>query len=221
VDYYNEGVLLWLDVDTKLRELTRDRRSLDDFARAFFGTKDKSYDVITYTFDDVVATLNTISPYDWKTFLRERLDGNGPAAPLDGLTRSGWKLVYREEQSSYLKAQDEVSKSLNLAFSLGLTVSTRDKGNVTEVVWDSPAFKAGITTATKLIAVNGQEFAPELLLEAIRAAKGTNQPIELLIKTFDRYRTVSVPYFEGLRYPYLERIDGTDDRLTAILKSRT
>jgi len=30
-----------------------------------------------------------------------------------------------------------------------------------------------------------------------------------------------VPYFEGLRYPYLERIDGTDDRLTAILKSRT
>jgi len=221
VDYYNEGVLLWLDVDTKLRELTRDRRSLDDFARAFFGTKDKSYDVITYTFDDVVATLNTVSPYDWKTFLRERLDGNGPAAPLDGLTRSGWKLVYREEQSSYLKAQDEVSKSLNLAFSLGLTVSTRDKGNVTEVVWDSPAFKAGITTATKLIAVNGQEFAPELLLEAIRAAKGTNQPIELLIKTFDRYRTVSVPYFEGLRYPYLERIDGTDDRLTAILKSRT
>src|ERR1043166_2951804 len=95
----------------------------------------------------------------------------------------------------------EVNKSLNLGFSLGLVVSTRDKGNVTEVVWDSPVFRAGLTTASKLIAVNGQEFAPEVLVEAIRAAKGTNKPIELLVKTFDRYKTVSVPYFEGLRYP--------------------
>jgi predicted metalloprotease with PDZ domain len=221
VDYYNEGVLLWLDVDTKLRELSGDRRSLDDFARAFFGTKDKSYDVVTYTFDDVVAVLNTVSPHDWKAFLRERLDGHGPAAPLDGLKRSGWKLGYRQEQSAYLKSLDELTKSVNLDFSLGLVVSTRDKGNVVDVVWDSPAFKAGLTTASKLIAVNGQEFTPELLLEAIRAAKGTKQPIELLVKTFDRYKTVYVPYFEGLRYPYLERIDGTDDRLTTILKPRT
>jgi predicted metalloprotease with PDZ domain len=221
VDYYNEGVLLWLDVDTKLRELTGDRRSLDDFARAFFGTKDKSYDVVTYTFDDVAATLNSVSPHDWKAFLRERLDGHGPAAPLDGLARSGWKLVYREEQSSFQKSIDEVNKSINLGFSLGLVVSTRDKGNVTEVIWDSPVFRAGLTAASKLIAVNGQEFTPELLLETIRTAKGTNKPIELLVKTFDRYRTISVPYFDGLRYPYLERIDGTDDRLTAILKPRT
>ncbi|MSP39540.1 MAG: M61 family peptidase [Deltaproteobacteria bacterium] len=221
VDYYNEGVLLWLDVDTKLRELTRDQRSLDDFARAFFGTKDKSYDVVTYTFDDVSAALNTVSPYDWKAFLKERLDGHGPAAPLDGLKRSGWQLIYREEQSAYLKSADERSRSINLGFSLGLVVSTRDKGKVTEVLWDSPAFKAGLTTAATLIAVNGQEFTPELLLDAIRAAKGANQPIELLVKTFDRYRTVRLPYFEGLRYPTLERIDGADDQLTAILKPRT
>jgi predicted metalloprotease with PDZ domain len=168
-----------------------------------------------------VTALNAVSSYAWKSFLRERLDGHGPAAPLDGLKRSGWKLGYREEQSAYLKALDELTKSVNLDFSLGLVVSTRDKGNVVDVVWDSPAFKAGLTTASKLIAVNGQEFAPELLLEAIRAAKGTHQPIELLVKTFDRYKTVRVPYFEGLRYPYLERIDGTDDRLTNLLKPRT
>jgi predicted metalloprotease with PDZ domain len=221
VDYYNEGVLLWLDVDTKLRELTGNQRSLDDFARAFFGVKDKSFEVVTYTFDDIVKTLNALSPHDWKDFLRKRLDGHGPEAPLDGLTRSGWKLGFREEPSSFQKAIDEVTKSFNLDFSLGLVVSTRDRGNITEVVWDSPAFKAGLTTASKLIAVNGQEFAPEILLDAIRTAKGTDQPIELLVKTFDRYRTVRVPYFEGLRYPYLERIDGTEDRLTTILKPRT
>jgi len=221
VDYYNEGVLLWLDVDTKLRELTGNKRSLDDFARAFFGVKDKSFEVVTYTFDDIVKTLNALSPHDWKEFLRKRLDGHGPEAPLDGLARSGWKLGFREEPSSFQKAIDEVTKSFNLDFSLGLVVSTRDKGNITEVVWDSPAFKAGLTTASKLIAVNGREFAPEILLDAIRTAKGTDQPIELLVKTFDRYRTVRVPYFEGLRYPYLERIDGTEDRLTTILKPRT
>ena len=221
VDYYNEGVLLWLDVDTKLRELTDNRRSLDDFARAFFGIKDKSYEVVTYTFDDIVTTLNAVAPHDWKTFLRERLDSHAPAAPLDGLKRSGWQLKYREEQSAFLKSVDERNRSTNLGFSLGLTISTRDKGKVTEVIWDSPAFKAGLTTAATLIAVNGQEFTPELLLDAIRAAKGTNQPIELLVKTFDRYRTVRLPYFEGLRYPYLERIEGTADRLTDILKPRT
>jgi predicted metalloprotease with PDZ domain len=221
VDYYNEGVLLWLDVDSKLRELTENKASLDDFARAFFGVKDKSFEVVTYTFDDIVKTLNAVSPHDWKDFLRKRLDGHGPEAPLDGLTRSGWKLGFREEPSSFQKAIDEVAKSQNLAFSLGLVVSTRERGNISEVVWDSPAFKAGLTTASKLIAVNGQEFAPELLLDAIRAAKGSDQPIELLVKTFDRYRTVQVPYFEGLRYPYLERIDGTEDRLTTILKPRT
>ena len=221
VDYYNEGVLLWLDVDTKLRELSGNQRSLDDFARAFFGVKDKSFEVVTYTFDDIVKTLNAVSPHDWREFLRKRLDGHGPEAPLDGLARSGWKLAFREEPSSFQKAIDEVAKSLNLGFSIGLVLSTKDRGNITEVVWDSPAFKAGLTTASKLIAVNGQEFAPEVLLEAIRGAKGTDQPIELLVKTFDRYRTVRVPYFEGLRYPYLEQLDGTEDRLTTILKPCT
>jgi len=220
-DYYNEGVLLWLDVETRLRELTGNRRSLDDFARAFFGVKDKTYDVLTYTFDDVAAALNEVAAYDWKNFLRERLDGHGPGAPLDGLMRSGWKLGFREEPSPFQKAVDERNRSINLSFSLGLVISTRDKGNVSEVVWDSPAFKAGLTTASKLIAVNGQEFAPELLIEAMRAAKSTRQPIELLIKTFDRYTTVRVPYFDGPRYPRLERIEGAEDRLSAILKPRT
>ena len=158
-----------------LRELTRERRSPDDCARAFFGTKDKSYDVITYTFDDVLAGLNGVAPYDWKAFLRERLDGHGPGAPLDGLARSGWQLVYRDEQSAYLKSLDDRSRTLNLSFSLGLAISTRDRGNVTDVVWDSPAFKAGLTSASKLIAVNGQEFTPELLLDAVRVLRRERQ----------------------------------------------
>ncbi len=221
VDYYNEGVLLWLDVDSKLRELSDNRRSLDDFARAFFGLKDKNYEVVTYNFDDVVAALGAVAPHDWRTFLRTRLDDHEPAAPLDGLTRSGWRLNYRAEQSAHQKSQEERSRTVNLGFSLGLSVSSRERGKVTDVIWDSPAFKAGLTTAATLIAVNGREFSPELLLDAIRAAKNTQQPIELIVKTFDRYRTVHIPYFEGLRYPFLERIDGSEDRLSVVLKPRS
>lgn len=220
-DYYSEGALLWLDVDTKLRELSREKRSLDDFARTFFAIKDGTYGVSTYTFEDVVSALNSVTPHDWASFLRARLDGNGPGAPLEGLSRGGWQLVFREEPSSFQKSQEHLNQAVNLGFSLGLTVSRSDKGQITDVVWGSPAYEAGLTTATKIIAVNGREFTPELLVEAIRSAKGTNQPIELIVKTFDRYNTVRIAYAGGLRYPHLQAIKGAPDRLSGILKPRT
>ena len=64
-DYYTEGALLWLDVDTRIRELTRGQRSLDDFARAFFGVEDGRIAPLTYTFEDVVAALAAVAPFDW------------------------------------------------------------------------------------------------------------------------------------------------------------
>ena len=36
-DYYSEGELIWLDADTLIRQLSGGKRSLDDFARSFFG----------------------------------------------------------------------------------------------------------------------------------------------------------------------------------------
>lgn len=64
-DYYDEGELIWLDVDTKIRELSKDSRSLNDFAKSFFGVGGSSHVPLTYTFDDVVSTLNQIQPYPW------------------------------------------------------------------------------------------------------------------------------------------------------------
>jgi predicted metalloprotease with PDZ domain len=216
-DYYSAGQLIWLAVDAKLRELSKDKRSLDDFARAFFGVEDGSYVTKTYTFDDVVATLNGIAPNDWAAFLRERVDAKAP--PLDGLAASGWKLVYTDKPSDYQKSAEAERKGIDYSASLGIVFGTKDN-KIADVRWNGPAFKAGIAPTSTLIAVNGHEFKAERLKDAIVAAKGGTAPIELLVKNGDEYRTVRVDYHDGLKYPHLERIAGTPDRLAAILAAK-
>lgn len=217
-DYYNEGLLIWLDADTKIRELTDGKRSLDDFAKAFFGIKDGSYAPETYTFDDVVATLNGVARYDWAAFLHERLEGHDHA-PLDGLARGGWKLVYTDTPSDFSKSIDERRKGKDFTYSIGLSLGK--DGDIGEVLWDSPGFRAGLAKGSMLVAVNGRAYKPDLLRDAITAAKTDSAPIELLVKTFDRYQTIKLDYHDGLQYPHLERIKDTPDRLSDILKPRT
>jgi predicted metalloprotease with PDZ domain len=256
-DYYTEGELLWLDIDTRIRELTRDKRSLDDFARAFFSgssggsSRGASGGVasaagagpgaaadptvaltgtstaggvflgpVTYTFADVVQALKAIAPFDWEKFLTERLYGHGPGAPLDGLTRGGWKLVFTETPSDYVRSLEDQRKAVDFTFSLGFAVSSLT-GQLTEVRWGGPAYEAGLTMGTALIAVNGREYRAERLKTAIQLAKLNKQPVELLVKNLDRYKTVRIAYFEGLKYPQLQRIEKSEDRLAAILKPRT
>lgn len=231
VDYYSEGTLLWLDVDAQLRALTRERRSIDDFAAKFFGVQDGELGPLTFRFDDLVAGLNDVAPHDWSTFLRSRLDTHGGAVsapvagadwPHTGLARAGWKLVYNDTPSPYVRSLEARNGNVNYTFSLGFTV-LRDGARLGEVVWDSPAYRAGLAAGAQLVAVGGKAFSHDLLREAISAAArpGSNGQIELLARVFDDYRTVRIDYRGGLRYPHLERIAGTPDRLGALLKPRT
>jgi predicted metalloprotease with PDZ domain len=219
-DYYTEGQLVWLDVDTKIRELTGGTRSLDDFAHAFYGVDPGKPGPEAYSLADVVAALNGIAPFDWKVFLTERLHGHAAGAPLDGLTRGGWKLAYVETQSEYMKSVEEQRKAVDFIYSLGFVVSTTTS-SLTEVRWGSAAYDAGLAMGTTLIAVNGREYKPELLKNAIVIARLSRRPIELIVKNMDRFRTVRIPYYEGLKYPQLQRIENTEDRLGAIMKPRT
>lgn len=218
-DYYQEGALIWLDADTLIRERSQRRRSLDDFARAFFGIENGSYTPVVYTFDDVVRTLNGVEPYDGATFLRARLDERAAGAPLDGLRRGGYKLVFTETPSEYWTSVETTrTKTTNFTYSLGLVVDK--EGVLTSVAWDGPAFKAGLTAGTRLVAVNGIACDPEKLREAVMLAKGQTTPIELLVRNDDRFRTVRVDYHDGLRYPHLERDPSQPARLDDILAPR-
>jgi predicted metalloprotease with PDZ domain len=100
-------------------------------------------------------------------------------------------------------------------------VSTREAGSITEVSWEGPAFKAGLTPGDTIVAVNGHAFKADVLKSAIKNAKGGTTPIELIVKNGERYKVVRVAYYDGLRYPQLERVSGTDDRLAEILKPRS
>lgn len=215
-DYYSEGELIWLDADTKIRELSGDKRSLDDFARTFFGQQNgRHYPPLPYAFADVVHALNVVQPFDWTSFLRTRLDGHGPGAPLDGLSRAGWRLIYTEEPSQFSKDADGYRKISDFTYSLGFAVDA--EGRLSGLVWGSPAFKAGLTGGYTLLAVNGRAYTPELLKSAVTAAKAGG-PIELLLKKDSRFRVARFDYKEGLKYPHLQRIEGTPDRLAAIFK---
>ncbi len=214
-DYYSEGQLIWLDADTLIRERTAGRKSLDDFARGFFGVRDGSYVTDTYSFEDVVAALNAVTPYDWAGFLRTRLDGHGPGAPLDGLARGGYRLVYTDTATPFFKDNEKRRKITDLSYSLGVILNK--DGKLTDVHWGGPAFNAGLITGTTIVAVNGLAYDADKLQDAIKA----RGPLELLVKTGDRVRMVTVPYTGGLHYPHLERIAGADGRLDAILTPRT
>lgn len=216
-DYYSEGQLIWLDADTLIRELSANRKSLDDFARAFFGGRDGDWSVHPYVFEDVVRTLNEVQPHDWATFLRTRVQEVAPKAPLDGITRGGYRLVYSDKPTDYFKSAEASARNTNLTFSLGLVVNR--EGDITAVQWDGPAFNAGLTVGQRIVAVNGLAYEGERLKRAITDAKG-GKPIELVVRSGDHFRNVSVEYRGGLRYPRLERVAGTPDRLGAIYAPR-
>ncbi len=217
-DYYVESQLFWLDVDTRIREMSHGSRSLDDFARAFFGVNDGSRVVLTYRFEDIVAALNAIEPYDWAGYLRERLDTHAAQAPLDGIARGGWELVYTDVPSLATKQIESELEGADFYYSLGLYVGK--EGKLDEVRWDSPAFRAGIAPQMQLVAINGHAYDSHQLRDAVVAAKASTEPIQLIVRDGDAYRVLVLDYHDGLRYPHLVRKGGTSDSLSAIFAAR-
>jgi predicted metalloprotease with PDZ domain len=218
LDYYPEGELIWLDVDTTIRQLTNNQRSMDDFCKRFHGGESGPPRVVSYTFDDVVRTLNDVAPYDWATFLNDRVKKTAAHAPIGGIERGGWQLVYDDKPNQYLSALEGKFKFQNLDASLGIIL---DKdGRIIDAAPGSPAFHAGLGPGMTIIAINGHRFAPRVLTDALRAAHDSHQPIEAIAENGQFFKTYSIPYFDGPRNPHLRRVDAKPDLLSDILKPR-
>ena len=218
VDYYDEDVLNWLWVDTIIREQTHGQKSMDDFCHLFHGGQSGPPEVKTYTFDDVVNTLNQVAPYDWRGFWTERLTNHGPGAALTGIDRSGWKLVYNETPSELIKARKHEYKEINAEYSIGLLLE--ESGNIIDTVEGMAAAKAGIGPGMKVVAVNGRHFSADVLSDALKAAKTSADPIELLVENTEYYKTYKLDYHGGEQYPHLVRDESKPDVLSEIYAAR-
>ncbi len=215
-DYYDEGTLIWLEADVLIRQLSHGTKSLNDFCRVFHGGPGGAPALKPYTFEDVVAALNSVQAYDWSKFLRDRLTSTAPHAPLGGIENAGWKLTYNAKPSGMWKASEEYRKSVNLMYSLGIDV--KDDGTVSDVAWGGLAEKAGIAPATRIIAVNNRQFSSTILREAVESTSTGPKTIELLIKNGEYYSVHRIEYQGGGKYPHLVRDEIKPDLLTKIIE---
>jgi predicted metalloprotease with PDZ domain len=210
-DFYPEGTLIWLEIDATIRQLSKGAKSLDDFCHTFHGGATGKTELKTYEFNDVVAALNSVQPHDWAAFLTQRVKSTDARAPLGGIERAGWKLVYDGVRSDFWKANEEERKVTNMMYSIGISV--REDGTLGDVRFGGPAQKAGLAPAVKLIAVNGRQFNPTVLREAV----GRNKPVDLLVKNGEFYQTYHVDYSGGEKYPHLVRDESKPDLLAQII----
>lgn len=215
-DYYPEGFLIWLEVDSLIRQKTNGRKSLNDFCHSFYGGQSGPPMVRPYKFEDVVAALNEVAPHDWAKFLRERLDSKSPHAPTGGITNGGWKLAYTSQKNATMDAREKSSDNIDLSFSLGF-IATKE-GEVRDVIPGSPAYVAGLGPGMKVIAVNGRKWSRDVMRGALRGGLRNQQPMALLAENGEYYSTYQMNYHDGEKYPHLVRAEGQPDMLDEMIK---
>ena len=214
-DYYNEGLMIWLEADAIIRKQTRGAKGLDDFAKAFFGVKPGDWGELVYNRQDVINTLNGIAPYDWAGFFQTYVDSPTRETPKGGFTMGGYKLVYGDTPNAITKAAEGANKIVDQSYGIGLIV--KNDGEISSVIWDSPAFKAGLLVGAKIVAVNGDEYSGDVFKAAIKA----KAPFQIILKKDKYYRTLSLDYSGGLRYPRLEKTGEGEGSLDKLLKPKT
>lgn len=213
-DYYDEGDLLWLEVATIIHQQSNDQKSIDDFCHAFHGGPNNGPQVKTYTFEQLVESLNGIAPYDWAAFLRKRLDSTAKESPVGGIENGGWKVVFTDKPAQLEGRRGNFGE----VYSIGLQVG--QDGSVADSMVGSPAFEAGVSSQMKIVGVNGRVFTPELLTDAVKDAKDTSKPITLLVIVDDYYRTATINYHDGPKFPHLTREEGKPDYLDELIKAK-
>lgn len=213
-DFYDEMVLVWLEADTYIRQHTQNKKSLDDFCKAFFGGKNNGPEVKTYTLNDVINTMNSIAPNDWHLFFNTRLKTTSPNAPLQGIIESGWQLVYSATPNALIKGKEKWHKGINQNYTLGFSIN--DHGTVIDVTPNMPAAQAGIAPGMKIIAINGRRWSEDLLKDTISSNDKNSPPIAMIVENGDYFHTVNLKYQSGTRYPHLVR-NQKPDLLTQII----
>ncbi len=214
-DFYTEGELVWLDVDTIVRGRSHGARSLDTFLHRFTEPAVTGPIVVTYTRAQVESLLNEVEPYDWHDFFERYVYHPSPHPPNDELARAGWRLVYTSKPNEFITAEQADDHGITGWYAYGADLNA--EGRVRDVRENSAAWRAGLAPGMHILAVDGQQFSAEVLAYALRRAQHSNAPISLITTQNGWYQTLSLDYHAGIRYPHLERVAGTPDMLAEIV----
>jgi predicted metalloprotease with PDZ domain len=231
-DYYQVGTLLWMDIDTKIRQLTDDKKSLTDFQKIFLGKGGNTGPLIVgYERKELVDDLNAVAPYDWAKLLHDKVDTPTVHADMDGITQGGYKLVYLDHPPAGGAGGRGAGPGSGDWYSIGLRIAGGGgfgprggggaEGTISDVRYGGPGDDAKLYPGQRILSVNGQVYSAEVMSAAIKAAKGTTEPIHLLLEHEGAVTTAELNYHEGEKYPALERVEGTPDLLMEIAKPLT
>ncbi len=214
-DFYTEGELLWLDVDTLIRTLTHDRKSLDTFLHLYAGPPDTGPITVTYTRATIEHLLNEVVPYHWHAFFQKHVYEVAPQPPTGELRRAGWRLVYTAKPNRFMVAQEKLSHTNNQWLTYGIRIGGR--GQIFDVREGSPAWRAGFAPGMAIRAVDGQKYKPSVLKWVLKETARNHKPTVFLVVDGGWYRTLRVDYDGGPRFPHLVRIPGTVNLLRRIM----
>ena len=214
-DFYTEGELVWLDVDTIIRERSHGARSLDTFLHRYTEPPLTGPIVKTYTRAEIEALLDQVEPYDWQALFEKYVYRTSVHPPSDELARAGWRFVYSEKPNAFITANEADDHGITGWYSYGADLTA--KGVVRDVRDGSASWRAGLAPGMHILAVNNQEFSSDVLEYALKKARHSSAPISLITSQTGWFQTLSLDYHDGIRYPHLERIEGTPDMLAAIM----
>jgi len=211
-DYYDEGDLMWLEVATIIHQVTHGQKSIDDFCHLFHGGPNDGPQLKPYTFNDVVDALNQVAPYDWAAFFHQRLTSTSAEAPVGGIENGGWKVVFNDKPMHLGGRRGNAGDVYSIGLQLG------QDGTVMDSIVGGPAFKSGISSGMKVVGVNNQVYTSDILQDAIKASASSDAPIKLLVVDDGYYKTCTIDYTGGERYPHLVRDESKPDYLDDLIK---
>ncbi|EQD69717.1 peptidase M61 domain protein, partial [mine drainage metagenome] len=213
-DFYVEGELLWLDVDTIIREKTHGKKSLDNFLHLYSLPKLTGPITKPYTRADIEHLLYEVCPYDWHAFFQRHVYEVAKLPPTGELKRSGWRLVYTAKPNPFITATEETYHMNFQWLTYGFNIKA---GALSDVREGSPAWHAGMAPGMKLVAVDGQSYTPKVLRYYLVQAEHDHEPTTFTVAQDGWVHRIKVSYFGGPRFPHLVRIPGTVNMLAKIM----
>ena len=213
-DYYMEGMLLWLEIDARIRQASGGSQSLDDFCASFLGSTSNDHHPKPFSRKQIVKALNKIVAYDWDGLIRRRVEAiqNDYDPAVAELLGYSFELTASEPEIPANTFRH--SKGVDALDSLGILLA--QDGTVKNVLLGSTADQVGLGPGMTVVGINGRKWSGGRFAEAIRLGQD-KRPIELIVANRDELRTIQLHYHDGPRYWNLTRNEEKSDLLKPIL----